>query len=374
MTVLMTADTVGGVFTYALELAGVLGRRNVQVALATKGGVLGADQWDEARRVPGLEIFESADRLEWMDDPWEDVARSSRWLLELADRLRPEIVHLNDYAHGALPFDAPKVVVGHSCVRSWFEAVRGEAPPPSFDRYRREVALGLAAADAVVAPTRWMLSALERHYGALPRARVIPNGRSAARFPPGQKEPMILCAGRLWDAAKNVALLDQVAADLAWPVLLAGEQAHPGGEGGAAPRPRRARLLGRLSSDALACFFARASVYALPARYEPFGLSALEAGLAGCALVLGDIPSLRETWEGAAVFVDPDSPAMLRAVLRGLISRPEMVATLGERARARALAFSPERMGDECLALYHELLAERAAPRDAPARADQGVR
>ncbi len=33
----------------------------------------------------------------------------------------------------------------------------------------------------------------------------------------------------------------------------------------------------------------------LPARYEPFGLSVLEAALSGCALVLGDIPSLRES-------------------------------------------------------------------------------
>src|SRR5512132_873887 len=151
MNVLMTADTVGGVFTYALELAGALGRRGVEVALATKGSVLSDDQWTEARRVPGLEIFESCDRLEWMEDPWEDVARSSAWLLDLADRLRPDVVHLNEYAHGALPFEAPAVVVGHSCVFSWFEAVRRAAPPPSFDRYRHEVTRGLAAAALVVA-------------------------------------------------------------------------------------------------------------------------------------------------------------------------------------------------------------------------------
>ena len=37
---------------------------------------------------------------------------------------------------------------------------------------------------------------------------------------------------------------------------------------------------------------------ATPAIYEPFGLSALEAGLCGCALVLGDIESLREVLGG----------------------------------------------------------------------------
>src|SRR5512143_1169949 len=181
MNVLMTADTVGGVFTYALELSAALGRAGASVALATKGGVLSDDQWAEARRVPGLEIFESADRLEWMEDPWADVARSSAWLLELADRLQPDIVHLNDYAHGALPFGVPALVVAHSCVCSWFEAVHRQPPPPSFDRYRQEVSRGLAGASMVVAPTRWMLDALERFYGPVPRGRVIPNGRSAAR-------------------------------------------------------------------------------------------------------------------------------------------------------------------------------------------------
>jgi len=366
MKILMTADTVGGVFTYAIELAGALGRRGAQVALAAKGGVLSRDQWKEARRVPGLEIFESADRLEWMEDPWDDVARSSRWLLDLADRLQPDIVHLNDYAHGALPFEAPTVVVAHSCVCSWFEAVRRSPPPPSFDRYRREVTRGLAGAGMVVAPTRWMLEALERHYGALPRSRVIPNGRSAARFRPGEKEDLVLCAGRLWDEAKNVAGLDAAAEDLPWPVLLAGEVEHPDRAREGATATRHARPLGRLSADALACFYERAAIYALPARYEPFGLSVLEAALAGCALVLGDIPSLRETWDGAAMFVDPDSPDQLRTILAGLTERPDLRAMFSGIARARGLDLSPTRMAEGYLAAYRELLAERAGLTEAP--------
>ena len=362
MNVLMTADTVGGVFTHALELSGALGRRGVRVALATKCGVLSDGQWSEARRVPGLEIFESADRLEWMEEPWEDVARSSSWLLDLADRLRPDIVHLNDYAHGSLPFEAPALVVAHSCVFSWFEAVRRERPPTSFDRYHQEVARGLAGASMVVTPTRWMLEAIRRHYGTVARARVIPSGRSAARFLPGEKEPMVICAGRLWDAAKNVAALDAVAASLPWPVLLAGEEEPPDQAHRGAARSRHARPLGRLAPEALACFLSRASIYALPARYEPFGLSVLEAALAGCALVLGDIPSLRETWEGAALFVDPESPAMLRKLLAELMRRPDQCAALGARARAQALTLSPTRMAESYLAAYQDVLAARAAP------------
>lgn len=359
MNVLMTADTLGGVFQYALELASGLRRLGVRVVLATEGRPLDRAQREEARRVPGLELLESRGRLEWMEEPWADVARTGAWLLDLSARLRPDVVHLNSYAHGALPFQAPVLVVAHSCVCSWFEAVRGTPAPPSFDRYRREVARGLGAADLVVAPTSAMLAALARHHGTPRRARVIPNGRSAERFRYGlgPRAPFVLCAGRLWDAAKNVAILDAVAPELPWPVLLAGEEAHPDPAHRAPAAAPHARTLGCLSIDALAGLYARAALYALPARYEPFGLSALEAALAGCALVLGDIPSLREVWDDAAAFVGPDDAAGWSAVLRGLIERPEARSALAARARARGLALSPARMARSYLETYRDLVA-----------------
>ncbi|MEB3829625.1 glycosyltransferase [Phormidium sp. CCY1219] len=61
-----------------------------------------------------------------------------------------------------------------------------------------------------------------------------------------------------------------------------------------------------MSPEELSHWYARAAIYAFPARYEPFGLSVLEAALSGCALVLGDIPRLREMWGDAAVFANPD--------------------------------------------------------------------
>jgi glycosyltransferase involved in cell wall biosynthesis len=64
---------------------------------------------------------------------------------------------------------------------------------------------------------------------------------------------------------------------------------------------------------------ARASIYVHPARYEPFGLAILDAALAGCALVLGDIPSLRELWHDAAIFVPTEDAARLSRELTALI-------------------------------------------------------
>jgi glycosyltransferase involved in cell wall biosynthesis len=79
------------------------------------------------------------------------------------------------------------------------------------------------------------------------------------------------------------------------------------------------RALGFLSREEIAHWLSVASIYCAPARYEPFGLSILEAALSGCALVLGDIPSLREIWEGAAVFVDPTDAHAITGAIQQLI-------------------------------------------------------
>ncbi|MBV9125264.1 MAG: glycosyltransferase family 4 protein [Planctomycetes bacterium] len=355
----MTADTIGGVWTFALELARALGRKGVEVVLATMGARLTPEQWAEARPIAGLDVRESTFQLEWMADPWQDLERAGEWLLALEEEVGPDLIHLNSYVHGALPWGHPRLVVGHSCVLSWWQAVHGEEAPPAWERYRQEVRRGLQAAEVVAAPSRAMRDALESYYGPLPAVRVIPNGRDPLQFSPGSKEPLVLSVGRLWDQAKNVAALARAAPGLPWPVFVAGEDRHP--EGGTA-RPGAVHSLGRLAPSELAPWFGRAAIYALPARYEPFGLSVLEAGLAGCALVLGDIPSLRENWDDAALFVPPQDSEQLQARLRTLMIREDLRVDYAARARVRAGKFTSERMGEAYLAIYREMLQEVVCP------------
>ncbi len=351
--VLMTADAVGGVWDYALQLAEGLGVRGAAVTLATMGPRPGDDQRAAARAIPSLRLLESEYRLEWADDPWDDVARAGSWLLDLEARVQPDIVHLNGYAHGSLPWSAPTVVVAHSCVCSWWTAVRGGGASSEWDEYRRAVRDGLQAAGAVVAPSSAMLRALSAHYGAI-AGTVVPNGRHAAQFHDGPKGPVILSAGRLWDEAKNVTALASIASRLPWRVMLAGEA----GDAGHSAAPDDAvNYLGRLPSSEMRAWMTRASIYVMPARYEPFGLSILEAALSGCSLVLGDIPSLREHWDGAAVFVAPDDHEALRAAIQRLIEHPARRMELARRACARGREFTVERMVDGYERLYDGLLA-----------------
>jgi glycosyltransferase involved in cell wall biosynthesis len=339
--VLMTTDTVGGVWTYALELVAGLGEE-AQVVLAAMGPEASAAQLEQLRALP-LAGFEHAElRLEWMQDPWEDVAAAGEWLLDLRDRHGAEVVHVNGYTHAALPFGVPVLVGGHSCVLSWHEAVRRTPAGPEWRRYRGEVARGLAAADALVAPTSALLGELERLYRPACPAFVIPNGLDGRAFGPRDKRPYVLGVGRAWDEAKNLGALERVADELPWPVLVAGD-------GGA---------LGRVEPEALRTLYAHAAVFAEPARYEPFGLAALEAGLAGCALVLGDIPSLREVWGKAALYVDPFDDGALLDALRTLARDDAGRERLGAAARARATRYDRGRMASAYLDLYVGLRAD----------------
>lgn len=367
----MSADTVGGVWSYALELAAGLGARGDSVLLAAMGGRMSRTQREEAAAVPGLVVADSAFRLEWMENPWRDLERAESWLLALARDFQPDLVHLNHYAHGALPWDVPTVVVAHSCVYSWYRAVRRRLPEARWRRYRQAVRRGLRSADMVVAPTLAMLAEAERYYGPFRRARVIYNGRRSQGFAPARKERLILCAGRLWDEAKNVSALARIAPRLPWKVALAGDLRGPDGRvgglsavdppGGETALPG-VELLGRLPAQGMAQALARAGIYCLPARYEPFGLSVLEAALSGCALVLGEIDSLQELWDGAALFVRPDDSEGLAEALGRLARDPELRQAYAERARDRAADYGAASMTDGYRALYGQLLEEAAHP------------
>ena len=349
---LMTADTVGGVWTYALDLSKALSKRGIAVDLATMGATLTPPQARAAAAIGSLTVHESSYQLEWMQDPWSDVERAGDWLLTLENDLNPDVVHLNGYCHGNLPWRAPHIVAGHSCVLSWWSSVKGEEAPPRWSRYRSAVTTGLRAADLVVAPSHAMMAQLQKYYGPLPSTAVIANGRDSEPYAAGEKEPFILAAGRVWDEAKNIGILERVRRAVDWPILVAGDARHPDGR---AARLGNIKLLGVLDVFQLASYYSRAAIYCLPAKYEPFGLSVVEAALSGCALVLGDIPSLRENWDGAAVFVPPGDAGELAWALQDLIVNPGYRTAMAGVARARALRFTTDRMAESYLAVYSRL-------------------
>ena len=336
MKVLMTADCVGGVWTYALDLADALAPHGVEVQLATMGPPPNDEQRAAAARSAAVALHESSFALEWEDDPWRQVDQAGEWLLGLAERIGPDIVHLNGYSHAALDWPAPVVVASHSDVLSWWRAVKGTPPPRRLDPYRARVEAGLQHADLICAPTRAVLDDLVQSYVFETPCAVVPNGRAHRGTSAVENEPLVAGLGRFWDEGKNVAALERVAARLPWPVLLAG----PG------------TPLGGLSASGCTAVLGRARIFASPARYEPFGLTALEAAQAGCALVLGDLRSLREVWGDAAAYVPPDDDDALLATLDDLCRDEARCRELAARAAEHARRYTPSAMAEAMVALY----------------------
>ena len=346
MRILMTADAVGGVWTYAIELARAL--PDIDFTIATMGR-----RPTDAQRAdvpPNAQLVESDFKLEWEDEPWNDVINAGAWLLDLEARLAPDVIHINGYAHGALPFRTPKIVVAHSCVSSWWLAVNGRNTPREWDHYREAVTRGLNGASVVVAPSAWMLGELDRHYRFRARTRLIYNGRS---YTPSisHDRASVFAAGRLWDEAKNLGSVLAAAPRIDWPVRIAGD--------GGITSPN-VTPLGRLDSMQMARAYGSSGIYLFPARYEPFGLSILEAALSGCALVLGDIPSLREIWRDAALFVSPLDTDAIAQTVNELIANDALRGALAERARDRARLFTIERMASSYRSTYESLIHPNA--------------
>jgi glycosyltransferase involved in cell wall biosynthesis len=354
--VFMTADAVGGVWTYALDLASGLAEHGVETTLAVLGPGPGAEAKAAAARIPGLTLLETGLPLDWTADCAHELDGAAAGLRRLAQAARPDIVHLNSPAYAAGGgFDGPVVGVCHSCVTTWWSAVRDGPLPPDFRWRTRALWRGLIGCDALIAPSRAFADATARTHDVA-RPFVVHNGRSPAEAADAPREPMVFTSGRFWDEGKDIATLDAAAGRIAAPVWAAGPLAGPNG---AAVQVGRLRSLGALDAAGVRTWLRRAPIFASTALYEPFGLGVLEAAQAGCALVLSDIPTFRELWEGAAVFAPPRDSDAFAAACNRLLADPAACRRLGHRARRRARAYTVERMAAGVAEVYAYALAAR---------------
>jgi glycosyltransferase involved in cell wall biosynthesis len=185
---------------------------------------------------------------------------------------------------------------------------------------------------------------------------VIWNGIPPAASTTSSKRRFILAAGRMWDSAKNIAALARASKGLVWPIFVAGPTSGASGND-----PGELTLIGNLSHSALCSRMQHAAIFVSPALYEPFGLSVLEAASAGCALVLSDIPTFRELWGGAALFIDPTDDRVLYRALSGLCADDRERARLQLAARERSQNYLLTRTADAYRTLYQGLLSSRSA-------------
>jgi len=355
MRVLMTTDMIGGVWTFTRELAAGLLKRDCTVAIASLGPPPSAAQndWIRGQAIRWYEQFDFAScdvPLEWMPDNLSSYTAGGRFLMSFAEAFQPDILISSQYCFGALPLPIPRIVVAHSDVLSWARACRPNGLEQSnwLKQYCAMVRAGITQADAIIAPTLWMLDALEQEFAPLPEAYVIPNGVSIAQ---GRVESLrkvqAVVAGRLWDEAKNFEILERVESDMR--IVAAGDLGPrmPSGNKSA----NRLRFTGHLEHADLLKLFRQSMVYICTSKYEPFGYAAIEAALCGCLVVANDIPSLREVWGDHALFFrDADSLSMLLNLLK---ENAGFRARARKRSLMRAQHFTSRQMCNQYFDLLH---------------------
>jgi glycosyltransferase involved in cell wall biosynthesis len=325
--------------------------------LAVTGPAPSEAQRREAKAIAGLALVQTHLPLDWTAPNPSVVIKAGVELARLAEECGAELVHLNNAAYAAENnFAAPLVIACHSCVATWWDAVRFEPLPDDFIWRRDQVARGYAEARALVAPSQAFAEATTRVYGRHVIPHVVHNGRgdsTSVQNAPALPSAFVFTAGRLWDEGKNLKTVDQAAALIEVPILAAGSIAGPNGARVELPH---IRILGHLESEAVIACFHAASVFVSPAYYEPFGFAVLEAARCGTALILSDIPTFREIWGEAASYVSCDDAGAIAAEIEKLLSDPDLRGRRAAEARRRAVRYSVDTMGEKMLALYSGVL------------------
>lgn len=362
MRILMTTDTVGGVWSFTRNLCEELCGDH-ELALVSFGREPSSEQKAWVARMRTLtpdsrfEFWSCTAPLEWAQDN-EKTMQGAACLRRAAMLFNAELLHTNQFCWGGLEregaLDIPRVVTAHSDVLSWATACNPSALAPSawLARYVDLVEQGLKGSDAVTAPTRWMLNALAANFTLPERANVILNGaqvHAAERqsIDVRQRRMQIITAGRFWDQGKNLRALIDIDSPL--PILVAGECDT------SIQIETTFRPLGFLTEFELQLLFRSSALYLCPSVYEPFGLAPLEAALCGCALILHDLESLREVWGDAALYYR--TAAELEFLLAALVRQPELIERTALLCHDRATQLGSAETVRSYEQLYEDLAA-----------------
>ena len=256
---------------------------------------------------------------------WEQV------LLPTAARRRPVL----SLANTAPVLAARGIVLVHDLAPlvgpQWFA--------PRMAVYGRIVFAAARRAELVLTVSQWMAEQLrERGIGApvaVVRNAVDDSLRPSAdsdvqRFltSRGIEPPYLLFVG--WadprkDVATALAAHRLAASSLPHRLVVTGH-AHPNFAPIAMPTMDSVVSLGYVDDEAMRLLLSGAAGLVYPTRYEGFGLPPVEAWACGTPSLVSDLPVLRETTEGRAVYVPPGdvsawAEAML-AALRGEVAAP----------------------------------------------------
>ncbi len=229
----------------------------------------------------------------------------------------------------------------------------------AYERFRR---WSLAQPDALLPVSRYTARLLQERGVPPARLRVVPNGTDPEHFRPrgGRalrdrlgigRRPMLLTVGRLVPR-KGVDTVLRALPRIAASVpevqyMVAGTGPDRSRLERLAVRKGvrdRVHFVGHVTDDALPSYYAAADLFVMPAREAPpdvegFGLVFLEANACGTPVVgarTGGIPDAIRNGE-TGLLVPPNAPNAIAEAAVGILTDPDVAATLGRQGRRRAL-------------------------------------
>ncbi len=349
LRVLMTLDASSNTWRFGLDLARALAPRNVSFVFASLGAAPTQTEREEAELL-GDFVHLSLPRDEG-DISEKRLADIASCIAETASRFQVDLLQLNDPSHAALiDTEKPVVVMSHSRVPTLLHTLHHLEPCQNLERRRMLNRQGILRADMVLAPSGSHAELMVATYGQIRNLRVVHYATGAA--PPAIHRPQragIVAVGRWWDEAANGAVLDEAAGRISRRLTMIGETTGPNGQ---SLEIRNAYHVGPLSPTETLAHIGMAEVFVSPSLYEPFGLEALEAAACRTPLVLADIPTYRELWDGAALFVPPHEPGAYAEAIAKLLHERQLREILAQFASNRATRFTPVRQAAEVRAVY----------------------
>ena len=216
-------------------------------------------------------------------------------------------------------------------------------------------------ASALLTNSHYSRAELERNAGVDPaRVRVVHHGLPDhfGELPPEPRAPSVLTVGIADERnleRKGLRPFVEAAAELPdVPFVLVGRAEGEAGEKLRALAPANVEITGFLEADELTRRYRSATVYVQASLHEGFGMSVVEAMLAGCIPVVSDRGALPEVVGDAGIVTEGVEPAAIAAGIRRALNEGAEMRT---RARERALSqFSLDARERGLLAAVDELL------------------
>lgn len=373
MNFLFMGEAAGGIGRYARELTGALLRVEPGTRIVC---VVGRDAPADLREEPW------AGDVEWLRVP---LAMGIRPPFHVAFQLaglplpglrrRVDVIHSPANVGPLVSPRVPAVTTLHDLV--WFHFPEEWEDLRTARRVRRIAVRCARRADRVLAISETSRDDFLRTIALDPRrVDVAPLG---ARLEPAAEptpepelrrqlelaaRPIVLCVSQK-RPYKNQAALVRALPQLgdAALVLPGAPTAYEGELRALAARlgvADRVRLLDWVSDADLEGLYRAAACFALPTRFEGFGLPVIEAMARGVPVACSNAWSLPEVAGDGALLFDPDDDAAVAAAVRRLLDDRDYARRLAERGRERARGFGWERTAEATLASYRRAIAGRA--------------